>query len=193
MPKGTGQRQIGPRSAALRQIANRYRLFDYPVPYLYPKGSFSFVAPIAGKWLMVLWGGGGGGANGTSSGGSGALYLAIRDLRVGQSLALVVGAGQAASTITLPSGEVLTAGGANLDIAGAATANVLGDIAINGTAGSIATPAAGANAPTSGNFIGGPGGAVAANGISPGGGGGVAGASIGQGAPGLIILARSRD
>ena len=157
-----------------------------PLSLVYAPGSYTFRPTRPGWYRFVLWGPGGTTGAAVSSGG--ALVIAQRVLSVGQSVAIVVGNAGANSTITLPSGEVLTAGagqeGASL-AGGVASGNrQLGDILVNGNA-STASPGAGASY---GPYIGG---AAGSEGSSPG-GGGQSGLSGFGGGDGLCVIHQVR-
>lgn len=139
--------------------------------YSYPAGSYTWTCPAAGVWRLVLWGAGGGATNAANGGGSGALYIAERLFAYGETVALVVGAcpstGQdgVASTATLRSGEVITAGGGKDDATGGlVTANRNTDIVYAGSAGGV-----GGTAGTAG--LGGAGGTGGTGGARSGGAG----------------------
>lgn len=112
--------------------------------YSYPAGSHTWTCPTSGLWRLVIWGAGGGANNGVVAGGSGALYIAERNIYQGQTVALVIGECSdvnqpgGGSTATLPGGEVLTAGGGtNAGVAGAVTANRNLDIVFAGSAAGV--------------------------------------------------------
>ena len=126
----------------------------------FPAATHTWTCPATGLWRFVLWGGGAGGNNTSNWGGaSGAFYLAERLLTKGQTVQLSVGKGGKdpgpggpgangeQTTVTLPSGEVLTAGGGvsvGSNTGGAATANRNLDIVLQGSAG-VTTATSGAN------------------------------------------------
>lgn len=157
-----------------------------PLSYVYSPGSYTLTVTKPGWHRFVLWGPGGTTTAAVSSGG--ALVIADRVLSVGQRVAIVVGNGGVNSTVTLPNGEVLTAGagqeGSSL-AGGVASGNVqLGDILVNGNASTLA-PGAGASY---GTYIGG---AAGTEGSSPG-GGGQSGLSGLGGGDGLCIVHQTR-
>jgi len=192
--------------------------------YTFPAGSSTFTAPANGFYRFVLWGAGGGGSistDGLGGGGSGAFISAIRYLAKGQVAATVVAppvfrnGNGTATTVTLPNGEVLSAGGgqAAAGSGGVASAGQL-DTAINGTggvaegvngvSGAGTNPGAGgagngnaggAGAPGSGTFKGG-GGAGGGGGVPAGiGGGGASQSSFGvniMGGTGSLTVSRVR-
>lgn len=105
-------------------------------PYNFPPGTHTFTAPAAGVYRFVMWGCGGG-----FGGGSGAFIQAERPLAQGQRVAIVVAACDASppttnTTVTFPTGEVLTAGSPTVTntVGGLATAAAR-DIAISGSKG----------------------------------------------------------
>lgn len=161
-----------------------------PLSYIYPPGSYTFRPTKPGWYRFAAWGPGGATVAAVSSGG--ALVVANRLLSVGQSVALVVGAADVSApvntTITLPSGEVLTAGAGVEGAAaagGVASGNTqLGDILVNG--GPAGAGLAGVGA-TSGNYLGG---GVPASGASKApAGGGTAGSPPGDG---LVLIHQIR-
>lgn len=192
-----------------------------PVVYTYnfPVGSYTWTCPESATYKFVVWGAGGGSdTGGNTGGGSGALYIAERFIARGQTAALVVGVSASSgngtsSTVTLPSGEVLTAGGGQSDgTAGTVTANTSLDIVYAGSAGGTAGGngaaglgdaggaagagasgnSGGAGAPGYGTFRGGDGQAanISTGGESPAAGKGVNSAigNPGSGGHGLILI-----
>jgi hypothetical protein len=194
--------------------------------YSFPAGAHAFKSSASGFYRIAMWGAGGGGSistGGNGAGASGAYVEAIRWIAKGQVIALVVAPGTAmggngaASTVTLPGGEVLSAGGGNAS-AGAGGTAVAGplDTALNGTQGAPegvnGSPGAGNNpglggtgsgngggagAPGNGNFKGGAGAMGGGGGLGPGcpGGGGATQSSVGlnqTGAGGLIVVQQIR-
>lgn len=116
----------------------------------YPTGTHTLTITKGGSYRFVLRGHGGGAGNASANaGGSGAFLSAIRTLGAGQIVTITVpappdaqGTAPTATTVTLPSGEVLSAGGGSGGSAGGAggtaTANAnFGDVAINGTTGGV--------------------------------------------------------
>jgi hypothetical protein len=157
--------------------------------YTFPPGTYTWVAPVGAVWKFVLWGGGGGGNNGGPwGGGSGALYIAERFIPGGASATITTGLGGAAgggdggsSTVTLPGGEVLTAGGALATVSeagGSVTANRNTDVVYAGSAGGNGVGVAG------GNGLGGAGGTGGAGSGLGGGGAGSPGFGTFRGANG---------
>jgi hypothetical protein len=150
-----------------------------PATKSYAPGSHTFRPTKHGWYKFVLYGGGGGANIGVGSGGSGALVVAVRHVSVGQVVSLSVGAGGSvnggpggSTTVTLPTGEVLTAQGGQGVTGGIATANGnLGDTAINGANGTLGSGAGipGASAPSTEEYQGGSSGNFFAG--WPGGGG----------------------
>jgi len=150
--------------------------------YSFPAGNHTWVCPRTGLWRFVLWGAGGGADTSLGqAGGSGALYIAERRVSKGQVILLGVGGGTnpafaaagsggGNTTATMPSGEVITAGGAAANAGGVATQNRPDDIVLSGTAGVTIAGVAGATG----------------GGTNPGAGGVAGGGSIrpGSGAPG---------
>jgi hypothetical protein len=175
--------------------------------YTFPVGSHNWTCPESGLWRFVLWGGGASGNNSSNWGGaSGGFYMGCRQLIKGQTVTLSVGAGGirpaggngwdgSATAITLPSGEMCSAGGGrsagvnlggismanrNLDVALVGSAGVT--TAVNGNSGGGSNPGIGgaasgstrpgSGAPGAGSFRGGDGGTSSnAGGRAPGGGG----------------------
>lgn len=133
---------------------------------VYGAGSHTFTAPYTGRWKFILHGAGG--SQTGDGGGSGAYVEKTISLCAGQTVALVVGAGNSTTDTTLAAAgqPLVIAGAANATVAGAASN---GDVMINGTVGGTAG-AAGAAGGGAGGGAGGTGG--------PGGGG--------AGAPGSI-------
>lgn len=151
----------------------------------YSPGSYTFRPSKSGYWTFVLWGSGGSNDNGHSIAGSGALCIKTVHLDTSQSLPVVCAApGSGASTVNLPSGDVVSAGGGSGNGGPGGTATG-GDINLNGVAGG---GGAGGNAPSSGDYRGGAGGGNAISGQSPGGGAGAGtdGGSV-QGGSGLVM------
>lgn len=123
-------------------------------------GQTSWTAPYSGYFRFTLRGGGG---NATASlgGGSGAAAQASCYLQKGASIACTVGNGGAAgsvdggdTTLTLPNGVVVTAGGGKSASNGGA-----GGVAIGGEASTPGLPSVsttGGNAPDFGTFPGAP-------------------------------------
>lgn len=122
-----------------------------PESRAYPVGSHTFTVPKSGIYRFVLWGAGGGGAD-AKGGGSGAFILAERPLAAGQSVAISVGAPSltassdggngGSTTVTLPNGDVLSAGGGAGATSGGGAGGTasgfrtnLGDVAYDGSAG----------------------------------------------------------
>lgn len=178
----------------------------------YPPGSYTFVASASGVYRIAMWGAGdhGGGA-------SGAFVQAERPLAQGQRVAVVVANSDSSppplnTTVTLPNGEVLTAGSASgTSTGGTATATGRGDIAINGSKGNDGTAqlpgggdnggaagtnagpfVGGAGAPGYGGYRGGNGGNAVGSGTVPAGGspGGGGATPTGVGGGGLVIISR---
>lgn len=209
---------------ARKQIAIDFKRISDAIRGLvhtFPAAASAHTFPITatGRWRFVLWGGGGGGKNsGTWGGGSGAFYLAERRLIAGQVVTISTGNGGPESggnggdtTVTLPDGEVLTAGGAQSSVSeagGAVTANRNTDIVFPGSSGGLGTNAGanglggsggaggsggigggGAGAPGFGPYRGGAG--AGSNGAfrsrAPGGGGCVDGTSGNRGQDGLVL------
>lgn len=153
-----------------------------PVSRSYPPGSYTFTATTSGWYRFVLWGGGASAQNTDGSGGGGAFILAERALAQGQRVSIVVGAQTSlppntstgidgnASSVTFPTGEVITAGG------GQTTASRAGGVP---TAGQLDTAYAGGAGVTSGagNAGAGPGGGAGGAAGGFGGGGGAGGAA----------------
>lgn len=84
-------------------------------------GTHTWVCPFTTIWRFVLWGGGSGGYDPDVTGGSGSgLLIAERPLRAGDLCSVNVAPGgnggsssAANTTVTLPTGEVLTGPGGN--------------------------------------------------------------------------------
>ena len=157
-----------------------------PLSYVYSPGSYTLTVTKPGWHRFVLWGPGGTTTAAVSSGG--ALVIADRVLSVGQRVAIVVGLSGSNSTVTLPTGEVLTAasGAEGTSTAGGvATGNrQLGDILVNGSASTLSPGAAASY----GSYIGG---VAGTKGRSPG-GGGESGLSGFGGGDGLCIVHQTR-
>lgn len=143
----------------------------------YTQGTFTWTAPATGTFRFVLLGAGASGSStGPWGGGSGAFYQAERSIAKGRTASIVVGVGGAgnngagtdgaATVVTLPGGEVLTAGG-GVTVAstagGTATANTPADIVYAGSAGGTGAAAGtnglGGNGGTGGGSTNGGGGA----------------------------------
>lgn len=160
--------------------------------YSYPPGSYTFTVPTSGWWRFVLWGAGGKGGT-TGGGGGGGFVQADRALSKGQTVAIVAGApgtsstSPASSTVTLPSGEVLTAGAGTSNAlsaaggSGTASLGAVDDILLTGGAAGAAGAAGSAGQGTAGGAGG------AAGGLQ--GGGGAAGQSPYRGADGSTAFA----
>lgn len=142
-----------------------------PLSYVYGPGSYTFSPKKGGWYRFILWGPGGpSGAGFVSSGG--ALVVAERAVAVGQRVAIVVGqcdlSTASDTTLSLPTGEVLTAGAGqsgNVAAGGSASGNVgLGDILVVGGS-SFGAPGAGASF---GTYLGGVPGTDRANGPGAG-------------------------
>jgi hypothetical protein len=187
------------------QGMNGRRARRTPETRIYSRGSYTFTADEAGWYRFVLWGGGAGANNGVVAGGSGALVIAERLLNIGQIASITVGRGGpnnptgsyagSNSTVTLPGGEVLTAGGAVSGTGGSASANTSrGDIATNGT--TTAVTGNGMSAPSFGDYQGGAGatdgGGFSLAGACPGGGGRTDGGVGSYGGDGLVIVVQVR-
>lgn len=209
----TGQKLRGLVGQSMSGQRRRPTMYSYS----YTPGSYTWTCPASGWWRLVLWGAGAHG-NGNQGGGSGALYIAERLLRKGQTVALVVGASAAtaeASTATLPGGEVLTAGGGvDTGVAGAVTANRNLDIVYPGSAGGAPSASGtaglgdaggsggavsgaaggGAGAPGYGNHRGGDGASALVNvgAEAPGGGGAGSVNFPGAGGHGAILIYRAK-
>jgi hypothetical protein len=155
-------------------------------------GATVHTVKASGIYRFILWGGGGNGVTNTSSGGSGQLYIAERALVRGDAVIVVVGAAGSNSTVTLPSGEVVTALGASATAPGSSTAKQQpADIVVNGTAGIVGLSQAGADGPSYEDYRGGTGGpAGSGNGSkSPAGGGDT---SDTAGAIGMVLMHQIR-
>jgi len=205
-----------------QSMSGQKKRIDVPA-YSYPPGTYTFTAPASGWWRVVAWGAGGKGG-GTGGGGGGAFIQADRVLRAGQTVSITVGPGGFASantTVTLPGGEVLTAGcGASNAVSaagGVATTSSPDDIKLsggaagavdgNGSAGQGTNPggggtgvggggAGGGGAAGQGNYRGGNGSGpfgagTAGSANSPGGGAG-GGAGSCVGGDGQVIIHRIR-
>lgn len=159
--------------------------------YQYTPGSYTFTAPKAGYWTVVLWGAGGPGTTSTPGfGGGAALSIKTAFLSVGQAVAITVAAsdgGSRDSTATFPSGAVMTAGGGALGGTGTGGTASGGDVNVDGSAGSGTT---GGAAASYGEYRGGAGGAGAEKfGQAPGGGSGPATSGISNaGGSGLAMV-----
>lgn len=171
-----------------------------PIQRSYPPGTHTFTVTEPGVYRFVMWGAGGGG-NLTSAGGSGAFILAERSLAAGQSVAITVGgnvrtgttsgANGGNTTVTLPSGLTLTAGGGTAGTAGATGGAAgspsgydaaRGDVALSGSQGGNENAAGPSGAGTDGGAGGAAGGTRGGGAGAPGsmgyrGGDGSAGAS----------------
>jgi hypothetical protein len=134
-----------------------------PISRSYPVGSHTFTATKTGWYEFALWGPGAAGS-GADGGASGAFVLATRRLMLGQTASLVVGGPGSATSVTFPSGELLTAGAASGRTAGVALA-AAGDTAIGGSAAGTGNAAGVAGSGTDGGTGG------ATNTISAGGSG----------------------
>lgn len=114
--------------------------------YNAPLGSSTITVRYGGSYRIVLWGAGGGSNAGDGGGGSGAYVEAVRVLGPNARVAFSVGVSNlntdgGDTTVTLPSGEVLTAGGGKKGATrtgGTATATSV-DIKYNGSDGGAAT------------------------------------------------------
>jgi hypothetical protein len=156
--------RIGLRQIARRQIATKP--VDTPVGRVYNVGSFTFTAPHAGRYTFAIWGPGGfssGGGGGGIGGASGALSVITKRLRIGEVVAIVVGA-TTNSTLTFVDGTAVTAGKATTTTPGTATG---GDTNVSGVANSGSN---GGAAPSSGVYLGGSG-ATSVAPVGHGGGG----------------------
>ena len=214
---------IGPKGLVGQRMSGARGSITAPV-YAYPPGADTFIAPANGYYRFVLRGAGGGGSITTSalgSGASGAYIEAVRHLSKGERVALsvanftAINANGAATTATMSTGEVISAGGgqASAGAGGVASAAAL-DVAINGTAGSAEgvngangggnnpglggagnTAAGGAGAPGNGNFKGGAG-ATGASTLTAGhGAGGGTQSSTGNnqiGGTGTLVISQVR-
>jgi hypothetical protein len=101
----------------------------------YGPGSYTWIAPKTGYYRFAQWGSGSQGGGG-SSGGSGSHAQSVVLLAKGATVAILVAAIDADNTtVTLPTGRVITAASASGATAGVASG---GDINISGTNG-IAT------------------------------------------------------
>lgn len=185
-----------------------------PYSASFPTGSYSWEVPEDGVYAFPAWGGGGTGS-GTGSGsvgggGGGAFILAERMLYRGQIVAITTGDQASDTVITLPSGEVLIAGGGANGPSGAGGVAVGGDKDIkrnggvggNNSAGSAGqgTGAGAGGVPGVGGggggaagelpYRGGPGAGTSVVGGYPGGGAGGHSATATQGAQGLTLVTR---
>lgn len=142
-------RPLGRRALGGTSVAVRGRSVS-PISAAYTPGTYTFTARAGGFYRFVLRGhGGAGGPSNSNAGGSGAYVEAIRLLGAGQTAAIVVApgsstgsAGSTDTTVTLPNGEVLSAGGgfaqANSGTGGVPVGKAsLGDILISGSTGVI--------------------------------------------------------
>ncbi len=192
----TGQRLRG----LVGQGMSGVRRSRSPVSRSYSPGSYTFTAPTGGWFRFVAFGGGAGASNGSYSGASGALVIAQRPLAGGQRVSITVGGGGAIgggnggnTTITMPDGEVITAQGGQGSTGGVGTAKTnLGDVIVNGINGTVTgSMVAGANAPSTTEYIGGSGVALLP-GTAPA-AGGATDSSIGQrGASGSLQIIQVR-
>lgn len=129
-----------------------------PAVAIYAPGTFTFRVAAPGVYRIAVRGHGGaaGPAAGSQAGGSGSLLIADRPLGAGQTLAIYVpfapmlaSAVPLWTTVTLPDGEVLSAGGGYGAAGGAPTAKggvatgnlARGDIVLAGTDGVAGTGA----------------------------------------------------
>jgi hypothetical protein len=144
-----GRRIAGRRGIGRRPIASRVNVVAGSV-YNFPRGSYTFAAPKAGYWKFVGWGPGGAG-DGTGSGragDAGGYFEKTVYLDPSHPVAVVVPAGAAATTVTLPNGAVLTANqGADGSAAAAGGTATGGDVNLSGaTAGNAGSGTGGAAA-----------------------------------------------
>lgn len=168
-----------------------------PYVRVFPAGTTVFTVTTPGWYRIIVWGSGGRGLGGAAGSGGG-LYVAERYLAYGQTVTFVVGhcgaLGQD-TTVTLPSGEVITAGaggsdGSTTPGAGSSTLPAPGDISATGAA---RVGAAGGAAASSGTYVGGAGGPTNIDtGFAPGGGGGGGGANPITGGDGVGFLVQIR-
>lgn len=159
-----------------------------PTLNIYAPGSSTFVVAKTGWYRFVLWGAGGHG-DAATGGGGGALVIAERSLAAGQRVSIAVGTPAPSgtvgdTTVTLPSGEVLTAGSGQIGTGGTATAGQL-DTKVDGATTATGT---GANAAGNTDYTGGVGGSVP---TAPGGGGNAAGSPL-PGGDGLVVVCQIR-
>lgn len=176
----------------------------------YPGGSFNWTAPYSGYYRFSQWGCGGTGTGGGAGGASGGHAQTVVFVSRGQTVALVVGRALSGvdTTVTFPSGRVVTTTGAvgttpgaatngDLNLAGSSGGNALGTDGSSGLgtnpgsggAGDGLAKGGGAGAPGYGGLRGGNGGLATGapkTGGSPGGGG----ADGSGGGDGLVVINR---
>lgn len=139
MPSGIAAQSIGGLSIAGQAIAaagtQTQGYVETFVPAVSTSKSYNWSPPRAGYWKFVLWGAGDGSNGAGVQGASGAyaektLFLSPKDV-----VAILVGIGKggvgADTTVTPPSGLVITAGGGNGSTGGVASG---GDVNLNGSA-----------------------------------------------------------
>lgn len=219
----TGQKLRG----FVGQGMNGARRSRTPVFRSYPPGSYTLTITVSGWYRFVLWGGGASAQNTDGSGGGGAFIRAERALAQGQRVTIICGAPTAvpafsatgidgnASSVTFPTGEVITAGGGQTTASragGVATASALdttysGGAGVTSGAGNAGAGPGGGAGGAAGGFVGGggaggslehPGGDGATGGStntageSPGGGGGGNAGTGAAGGGGLVLVYQVR-
>lgn len=173
MTEGIAAQSVAGLSIAAQAIAAAgTQQQGYVTQYL--PGSYTFQPPKSGLYQFIMWGAGGPG-DGVNPGGSGSYCEKAFFLTRANGVPIVVGSNGNNTTVTLPNGQVVTAGGGATNAAGVASG---GDVNLNGslpgvnglgTGGGIANASAGGAAPANLPFRGAR--SQLNDGIAPGGGG----------------------
>lgn len=157
----------------------------------YPAGSWTWTCPRTARYRFVQWGAGGAGSAGAVlGGGAGAHLQTVRWISQGQTVALsvasaVVSGDGGSTTVTLPTGVVLTAlGGTDGVTTGAGAVASGGDVNVDGGSSSGAT---GGTSGGYGDYHGTTGTTGTAQG--PGAGGGASSSAEQAGGPGAVFIA----